>query len=362
MGVNRDFWRGRRVLVTGHTGFKGSWLVLLLRELGAQVSGMALAPPSCPNLFEAARVGEDMQSVLADIRDPDVPHRCIAEHAPDVVFHLAAQSLVRASYEDPVDTFATNVMGSVNVLEACRRSMAVRAVVVVTSDKCYANPGNGHAFSESDRLGSGDPYSTSKACAELVAESYRSSFGNTPCAAIATVRAGNVIGGGDWSRDRLLPDLLAAFAQARPSRVRHPDAIRPWQHVLDPLCGYLQVAEGLHSGVPGHASAWNFGPDSEGCVSVAEVAVLAAGAWGASATWAATDDGGPPEAIALRLDSSRARTALGWAPRWSTREAVERTVHWHREFLAGTDARNLCLSQIRAHRRAKGTLQREARA
>jgi CDP-glucose 4,6-dehydratase len=362
MGVNPGFWRGRRVLVTGHTGFKGSWLVMLLHDLGAQVSGVALAPPSRPNLFEAARVGEGVHSVLADIRDPEVPHGCIAEHAPEVVFHLAAQSLVRASYEDPAETFGTNVMGTVNLLEACRRSTAVRAVVVVTSDKCYANPGDGRAFAESDRLGSGDPYSTSKACAELVAESYRSSFGNTPCAAIATVRAGNVIGGGDWSRDRLLPDLLAAFAQARPARIRHPDAIRPWQHVLDPLCGYLQVAEGLHGGAPGHASAWNFGPDAEGCMSVAEIAAQATGAWGTSASWAARSDGGPPEALALRLDSSRARSALGWAPRWTTREAVEHTVDWHKEFLAGTDARDLSLAQIRAHSRATGTPQREAGA
>ncbi len=357
MGVNPDFWRGRRVLVTGHTGFKGAWLVMLLHELGAQVSGVALAPSTRPNLFEAARVGETMQSLLADIRDPDVAHGCISEHAPEVVFHLAAQSLVRASYEDPAETFATNVMGTVNVLEACRRSAAVRAVVVVTSDKCYANPGDGHAFSEADRLGSGDPYSTSKACAELVAASYRSSFGNTPCAAIATVRAGNVIGGGDWSRDRLLPDLLAAFAQARPARVRHPDAIRPWQHVLDPLRGYLQVAEGMYSAVPGHASAWNFGPDAEGCMSVAEVATQAAGAWGTSATWAALGDVGPHEAPALRLDSARARSALGWAPRWSTREAVEHTVQWHKDFLAGMDARDLSLAQIRTHSRAMGTPQ-----
>lgn len=348
--MNCDFWSDRRVLVTGHTGFKGAWLSLVLCNMGAKVTGLALPPPTKPNLFDTARIDFDLHSVIGDIRDHDTVQKIVTDTKPEVVFHLAAQSIVRQSYETPLDTYATNVMGTVNLLEACRRSTHTSAIVIVTSDKCYENNHGNRIFTESDRLGAGDPYSTSKACAELVAASYRSSFPESACAGVASVRAGNVIGGGDWSRDRLLPDLVSAFADSRPAILRNPKSIRPWQHVLDPIFGYMQVAEGLHNCRPGYASAWNFGPDSLECLAVEDLANLAALTWGENSTWTAYDEGGPAEAVTLRLDSSKARKQLGWRPNWNTHQAVEHTIQWYKNFFRGADARTLTAAQINLYR------------
>jgi CDP-glucose 4,6-dehydratase len=343
-------WRGRRVLVTGHTGFKGAWLCLWLASLGARVGGFSLEPDSRPNLFELAAVGSRMASTLGDLRDADAVARALAQAAPEVVFHLAAQSLVRRSYAEPVQTFATNVMGTVNLLEAVRRTPSVRAVVVVTSDKCYENLGLDRGYVEHDPLGGHDPYSASKGCAEIVTASYRRSFFHgAGQAAIASARAGNVIGGGDWSQDRLLPDLLRAFESGRPALIRNPAAIRPFQHVLEPLAGYLQLAAALLADGPAQARGWNFGPDAASTATVGTVADLAAASWGDGAGWTTDGSSHPHEAGVLMLDASAARDALGWTPRLSLARAVADTVDWHRALAAGADAATLCLRQVDAY-------------
>lgn len=336
--MNQDFWRGKRVFVTGHTGFKGSWLVTWLARLGAQVTGYALAADQTPNLFEAARVGEDIDSRIGDVRDLESLREALAGSEAEVVFHLAAQSLVRKSYESPVDTYATNVMGTVHLLEAVRASGSVQAVVVVTSDKCYENREWARPYREDDALGGRDPYSNSKACQELVASAYRQSF---PGPAIATARAGNVIGGGDWARDRLVPDLVRAFSAKEPAVIRNPASIRPWQHVLEPLHGYLLLAEKLVNG-DGFAEAWNFGPSEGDVRPVRWIADALVSRWNDGAQW--TQDAGthPHEAVTLTLDSTRARTVLGWAPRLSLDESLDWIVEWHR----APDARAITLQQI----------------
>ena len=345
-----EFWRGRPVLLTGHTGFKGGWLALWLGQLGARVHGFALDPPTEPHLFGAAQVGAVLASdTRADLADRAQLVASVARHEPEVIFHLAAQSLVRAGYADPLGTLATNIMGTAHVLEAARRSATVRAVLIVTTDKVYENRESLHAYRESDALGGHDPYSASKAAAELVSASYRASF-DTP-AHVATARAGNVIGGGDFAPDRLLPDCLRAFERHEPVRLRYPDALRPWQHVLEPLSGYLRLAELLHADRAGrYARAWNFGPDASADATVAQVAGSAARLWGEDARVETDPDGTHPhEAGLLRLDSQAARTALGWAPRWSLQEALGRTVEWHRARARGEDLRALCARQIDAY-------------
>ena len=342
-----EFWRDRPVLLTGHTGFKGGWLVLWLRQLGARVHGYALDPPAEPHLFGEAQVGSALQSdTRADLADRAQLAATVARHQPEVILHLAAQSLVRVGYADPLGTFATNVMGTAHVLEAARRSGTVRAVLIVTTDKVYENRESLHAYRESDPLGGHDPYSASKAAAELVSASYRTSF-DTP-AHVATARAGNVIGGGDFAPDRLLPDCLRAFERDEPVRLRYPRALRPWQHVLEPLSGYLRLAELLHAERGGrYARAWNFGPDASSDATVAQVANAAARLWGAGARVEAdTDTAHPHEAGLLRLDSQAARTALGWVPRWTLQDALARTVEWHRARARGADLRTLCARQI----------------
>lgn len=343
-------WLGRSVLVTGHTGFKGAWLCLWLARMGARVTGFSLEPETRPNLFELAAVGGRVRSLIGDLRDADALARALHEAAPEVVFHLAAQSLVRRSYAEPVQTFATNVMGTANLLEAVRCAPTVRAVVVVTSDKCYENRGLDRGYVEGDPLGGHDPYSASKGCAEIVAASYRRSFFHDPAAAaVASARAGNVIGGGDWSQDRLLPDLLRAFESGRPALIRNPAAIRPFQHVLEPLAGYLQLAAALLS--EGHAQAcgWNFGPDAASTATVGTVADLAAASWGGDVRWTTDGSSHPHEAGVLMLDASAARRALGWTPRLSLARAVADTVGWHRALASGADAATLCLRQIDAY-------------
>ncbi|ARK58755.1 CDP-glucose 4,6-dehydratase [Burkholderia pseudomallei] len=340
------FWQARRVLVTGHTGFKGSWLSLWLQSLGAQVHGLALEPPSRPSLFETARVAQRMSSTIGDIRDYDVVRRTIADCRPEVVIHLAAQPLVRASYADPLSTYGTNVMGTANLLEALRRAGCARAVVNVTTDKCYENRDWLWGYRENDALGGHDPYSSSKACSELVSSAYRRSFFAQGATALASARAGNVIGGGDWAAERLVPDVLAAFASDRPAVIRHPHAVRPWQHVLDSLSGYLRLAERLHADGQAWAEAWNFGPDDAQARTVEWVVSRMARIWGGDARWHPDSADHPHEAAQLKLDSSKAKARLGWRPRWSLARALECTIAWHRAWLAREDMRAVCIEQI----------------
>jgi len=346
VAVSGQFWAGRRVLVTGHTGFKGSWLTQWLKLRGARVTGFALAPPTTPSLFCEANVGDGITSIEGDLRDFDALRDAVRSSAPEVIFHLAAQALVRPSYENPIETYAVNVMGTVHLLEAVRAFARVRAVVVVTSDKCYENREWDRAYSESEPLGGKDPYSSSKACAELVTAAYRRSFfsgDGTP--RIATVRAGNVIGGGDWAKDRLVPDLMRAFAAGTPAVIRNPDATRPWQFVLDPLHGYLKVAEALCARADAD-QAWNFGPPDGEVHTVGWIADELVRVWGGGA-WRRDDGANPPEASALMLDSARARTLLGWRPRVPLPAALQWIVEWHRQWLRDrTSAARLTTAQI----------------
>ncbi len=345
--VNRD-WTGRRVLVTGHTGFKGGWLALWLTAMGAKVTGLALDPPSVPSLFDAARIDALVDHVTGDIRDAAVVHDVVRRTRPEVIFHLAAQPLVRLSYAEPVETYATNVMGTVHVLEAARQAGGVRAIVSVTSDKCYANREWDWPYRESDALGGHDPYSNSKACAELVTAAYRASyFGGADAPLVATVRAGNVIGGGDWAADRLVPDLVRAFEAGAVPLIRAPDAVRPWQHVLEALGGYLLIAERLLAGERRFADAWNFGPGDEDARPVRWIVERMRAAWAEGAAAPAIDTGPRPhEAGLLRLDSARARTALGWRPALGLGEAIDWIVDWHKAVNDGEEARAVTLGQI----------------
>jgi len=339
-------WQGRRVLVTGHTGFKGGWLALWLSAMGARVTGLALEPPSVPSLFDVARIDGVVDHVIGDIRDADVVHDLMRRVRPEVIFHLAAQPLVRLSYDQPVETYATNVMGTVNVLEAARRAGCVRAIVSVTSDKCYANREWDWPYRESDPLGGHDPYSSSKACAELVTAAYRASYFASDGPLVASVRAGNVIGGGDWASDRLVPDLVRAFEAGVAPLIRAPDAVRPWQHVLEALGGYLMIAERLLAGERRFADAWNFGPGDADAQPVRWIVDRMRQAWAGGA--AAVLDSGPRphEAGLLRLDSSRARNALGWRPALTLGETIDWIVAWHKAVGAGEDARAVTREQI----------------
>ena len=346
-------WAGRRVVLTGHTGFKGSWLALWLSRLGADVTGIGLAPSTSPSLCESAAVESLVtESVRTDLRRADDTCRVIREHDPEVVFHLAAQSLVRESYVDPVGTFATNVMATVNVLEAVRECPSTRVVIIVTTDKVYLNREWHHPYREDEPLGGHDPYSASKAAAELAVSSYRSSYLAEAGVALSSVRAGNVIGGGDWAADRLVPDLMRGWLSSETVRIRRPDAVRPWQHVLDPLCGYLCLAEATMRD-PSLADAYNLGPDATSMATVRDVADLARQAFDAADVEYDTDASGPHEAGLLLLDSSRAAEAWGYQPRWSLVEAVERTTRWYRAFASGQDARGLCEDDIAAYEMAR---------
>lgn len=346
--IRGEFWRGRRVFLTGHTGFKGSWLSLWLQSLGAEVAGYALAPATRPSLFELARVAEGMRSTLGDIRDLGSLRDDLEAFRPEVVFHLAAQSLVRRSYAEPVETYATNVMGTVNLLEAVRQLPTVRAAVVVTSDKCYENREWEWGYRENEPMGGRDPYSSSKGCAELVTAAYRASFfargGHS--AAVASVRAGNVIGGGDWAEDRLIPDILRASEKGRPVSIRNPASIRPWQHVLEPLSGYLMLAERLVENGAQFAGAWNFGPREEDCRPVSWVVERLAEHWDGGLRWETAPGTQPHEARSLKLDSSKAMRRLGWRPRWDLATALASIARWHRAHRAGGDARAAVLDQI----------------
>jgi CDP-glucose 4,6-dehydratase len=344
-------WEGRRVFLTGHTGFKGSWLALWLRRMGAGVRGYALDPRTQPNMFTLANVGGDVEDIRGDILDSAKLQASMAEFAPQVVFHFAAQPLVRRSYFDPVGTYATNVMGTAHLLEAVRHTPGVKAVVCITTDKCYENREWVWPYRETDHLGGYDPYSSSKACAELVAAAFRSSFFPVGSlgqhrVGVATARAGNVIGGGDWSEDRLIPDLMRGFAAGEPVPIRRPHSIRPWQHVLEPLHGYILLAEQLLQGVPGFASAFNFGPSDEDAWTVERIATKMASVWGEEARWVRDSDPGAHEANYLRLDSSKARAELKWRPRLGIEPALEWTASWYRASVRGEDMHTFTLEQI----------------
>ncbi|HEX3986510.1 MAG TPA: CDP-glucose 4,6-dehydratase [Acidobacteriaceae bacterium] len=331
-------WQGRRVFLTGHTGFKGGWLALWLARLGAQVRGYALDPVTEPNLFTVAGIGSVLEDVRGDLLDRTRLEAAVQEFEPEVVFHLAAQPLVRRSYADPLSTYATNVMGTAHVLETVRKTPSVRAVVCVTTDKCYENREWVWPYRETDALGGHDPYSSSKACAEIVSAAYRSSFFSAgrpgePGVLLATARAGNVMGGGDWSEDRLIPDLIRGFQTGKPVLIRRPQAIRPWQHVLEPVHGYILLAERLLAEEPRFASAFNFGPGDEGAWTVERIADYLAAGWGDGAKWIRDTDPGVHEAGVLRLDASRARGELGWQPRLDIESALEWTVDWYRACL-----------------------------
>lgn len=347
-----SFWHRRRVFLTGHTGFKGSWLSLWLEQLGANVCGVALEPPTDPSMFKEARVAQAMRSEIADVRDLARVNAILGEHRPEIVFHLAAQPLVRKSYEDPVGTYLTNVMGTVNVLESVRRCDSVRAVVVITTDKCYENKEWIWPYRETDRLGGYDPYSNSKACSELVVSAYRNSFFNVADysrhgVGLASVRAGNVIGGGDWAKDRLVPDIMRAFTEGRTVRIRNPRAIRPWQHVLEPLRGYLAVAELLREQGTSCSEAWNFGPDQSEAQPVECIVRELAEIWGAGARWEREEGVQPHEAQNLKLDWSKAATRLGWRPQLRLREALALTSAWYQARLQEQDMRAFTIGQIR---------------
>ena len=358
-GLDRAFWHGKRVFLTGHTGFKGSWLSLWLTKLGAEVSGYALDPPTTPNLYELARVNSIVKSTIADVRDAEALARALSEARPDVVFHMAAQPLVRESYRIPAETFAVNVMGTVNLFESIRGCARVRAVVNVTTDKCYENREWPWGYRENEALGGHDPYSSSKACSELVTSAYRRSYFNTDACgstgtSIASARAGNVIGGGDFAADRVIPDCVRAVLKGETILLRSPDAIRPWQHVLDPLSGYLLLARKLYEDGERFASAWNFGPEDADARTVEWLVQRFCEKWGEGASCGFDRGEHPHEAHHLKLDISKARTALGWRPRWDLLTAIDRVVEWTRSYRDGADVREACLGQISDYASAAG--------
>jgi len=355
MDMNSVFWRGKRVFLTGHTGFKGGWLALWLTELGAEVHGYALAPPTEPNFFTAVGLEKRLaSSVIADIRDAAALDRAMQSARPDIVLHLAAQPLVRHSYAEPVETYAVNVMGIINLLEAVRRTPGVKAVVNVTTDKCYENREWVWPYRENEALGGHDPYSSSKACSELVTAAWRRSFLDAAGVRVASARAGNVIGGGDWAADRLVPDFLRALDAGKPLFVRSPLATRPWQHVLEPLSGYLALAERLCADDGDFAEAWNFGPDEVDARPVQWIVeTLCDRVPGAA--WQREPVQQPHEAHTLKLDSAKAHARLGWHPRWNLRRALAATLDWHQAWKAGADMADFSLRQIRDYQAAEVT-------
>jgi CDP-glucose 4,6-dehydratase len=351
----REFWAGRRVFLTGHTGFKGSWLSIWLKDLGADLTGFALVPPTEPSLFEAADVSSGMTSIIGDIRDAELLAKALCDARPEVVIHMAAQPIVRLSYEQPVETYSVNVMGLVHLFEAVRKSPGVRAVVNVTSDKCYENREWVWGYRESEPMGGHDPYSSSKGCAELVTAAYRRSFFNLDNygqhgIALASARAGNVLGGGDWARDRLIPDIMRAIEAGQPVKIRNPNAIRPWQHVLEPLSGYLTLAQKLYEAGPAFAEGWNFGPPEADARPVQWIVERLTQMWGEGALWELDSRGNSlHEAHYLKLDCSKARAALGWKPIWVLEQSLSMITDWHKSALQSEDMCAKTLAQIRKY-------------
>ncbi|MGD0540144.1 MAG: CDP-glucose 4,6-dehydratase, partial [Tepidisphaeraceae bacterium] len=345
--MNPSWWKSRKVFVTGHTGFKGTWLCLLLNRLGAEIHGYSLPAPTQPNLYDLAGVHEWAPGTVADIRDLPRLSAAIGEANAEIVIHMAAQPLVREGYQDPVETYATNVMGTVHLLEAVRHDgRGVSAVVVVTSDKCYENRERHEGYREDEAMGGYDPYSSSKGCAELVTSAYRRSYFHGTHPAVASARAGNVIGGGDWAKDRLIPDMIRAFAQNKPAIIRNPDSIRPWQHVLDPLAGYLTLAEHLAEKGQDFAQGWNFGPRDEDSQPVGWIAGRVVELWGGNARWERSAERHLHEASSLKLDAAKARTQLGWKPRTDLPAALAWTVSWYKAWNDRRDMRKFSLDQV----------------
>lgn len=345
--MNSKFWHGKRVFITGHTGFKGGWLTIWLKMMGAEVCGYSLEPSSKFSLFNEAKIARGIQSIFGDVRDYSFLKENIEQFKPDVIFHLAAQSLVRESYKDPITTYETNIMGTLNILEITRHIKSVKSIIIVTSDKCYENKEWIWGYREGESLGGDDPYSSSKACAELVTAAYRKSFFNDskPSSAIASVRAGNVIGGGDWADDRLIPDLLQSFINNKQAQIRNPLAVRPWQHVLEPLSGYMLLAEKLYFD-KSLADSWNFGPDISETKPVRWIADTLSKIWGSEASWTSDEGFHPHEAHLLKLDSTKARSLLNWEPRTDLKSALEMTSNWFKTYIEGKDVREFSEKQI----------------
>ena len=347
LAVNKGFWKGKKVLITGHTGFKGSWLTLWLKLLGAEVCGFALPPESSPNLFENLELEKQVTSIIGDVRRLDVFEKVLNDFKPEIIFHLAAQSLVRKSYREPVETYLTNVIGTVNVLDAVRRGDFVKSVVIITTDKVYENKEWHWAYRENERLGGFDPYSNSKACAELAVAAYRNSFFAESETLIATARAGNVIGGGDWSEDRLLPDVFRSLIFGEKLEIRNPYSVRPWQHALEPLSGYMKLAEKLYNGEKSFAESWNFGPAEEDSKPVGWILEEIKRIWNEPVNWEIAEGIQPHEARLLKLDSAKAKNELGWSPKLSLDEAVSFTAEWYRAFKDKQDLIELTGKQIK---------------
>lgn len=345
--VSPSFWNGKRVFVTGHTGFKGSWLSLWLQQMGAIVKGYSLEPVTTPNLFTQAKVSQNMESEIGNITDLNHINQSMVSFNPDVLIHMAAQPLVRLSYQEPVLTYATNVMGTVNVLESAKNCPNLKAIISVTTDKCYENKEWAWGYRENEPMGGHDPYSSSKGCAELVTSAYRSSFFSTKDSPnLASARAGNVIGGGDWSDDRLIPDILRAFEKNEAVIVRNPLATRPWQHVLEPLSGYLLLAENLYQNEDDYAEGWNFGPKDEDCKSVSWILDKMVTKWGNGASWNLDKNNNPHEAGYLKLDCSKAAQKLNWLPKWNLDYTLETIINWHQHYLSGKNIQEQCLLEI----------------
>lgn len=348
MVASPEFWHGKRVLVTGHTGFKGSWLVTWLRSMKAEVTGYSLAPETTPSLFSEIEKDLGMRSVIGDIRNLDEMSKCVRDAQPEIIFHMAAQPLVRLSYDQPLETFQTNIMGTANLLEISRKVQSLKAVVVITTDKVYENEEWVWSYRETDHLGGYDPYSSSKACAEIVTSAMRRSFfSDKNSAGVATVRAGNVIGGGDWAGDRIVPDVVRAFQKKDVVKLRNPNAIRPWQHVLEPLGGYIKLAEHICKGDRDtFCSSWNFGPDAQNAVPVEKLVALLAARW-PGVRWEVDAGKHPHEAFYLKLESSKAKQLLEWVPQWGIEKTAQMTMDWYRSYYAKeASAFELCLSQI----------------
>ena len=348
--IDQEFWKGKRVFLTGHTGFKGSWLSLWLCSLGAEVRGYALNPPTSPSLFNEAKIDTIIDSQIADIRDQDTLHESMTGFNPDILIHMAAQPLVRYSYDAPIETYEVNVIGTAKVLEVARSCPNLRAIVNITTDKCYENDGRAEGYKENDPMGGYDPYSSSKGCAELVASSYRRSFLQDQGIGIASVRAGNVIGGGDWADDRLIPDILRSFEKNKPVVIRNPKATRPWQHVLEPLSGYLILAQNLYKNQKKYAEGWNFGPNEKDVQPVDWILDKMISKW-PNSSWELDNNSNPHEAGFLKLDISKAKSKLGWSPVWELSQTLEKIVSWHQAWLNKDDMQAVCLTEIEEYMR-----------
>lgn len=347
-----NFYHNKRILITGHTGFKGSWLSLWLSDLSANVIGYALKPPTTPSLFEVCAIEKKVISIIGDIRNLKMLRNVFEEYQPEIVFHMAAQSLVRYSYREPIETYETNIMGTVNLLEVCRHTPSIRVIVNITSDKCYENRELDCGYKENDPMGGYDPYSSSKGCAELITAAYIKSYFNPEDyekhgVSLSSVRAGNVIGGGDWAEDRLIPDCIKALLKNKPIMVRYPDAVRPWQHVLEPLFGYLLLAQRLYQNGPTFSGGWNFGPDDRDAKPVRWLVERMTEMWGNNAGWEIDKNDNPYEAHYLKLDCSKAKSKLGWYPRWNLELALDKTIEWYKAYCNHEDMLNITINQIK---------------